>query len=620
MYKYTMSFSSTSTHELRSRFRQQRFILLLILILTLTISNILANEIIDPTTNLHPKEQSSSSSSRTERQRDRRSLQKRRRKHHYGKKQNNQQQQQPNEFLSSEIIEKLVHDIHSLYDGNYKYTTFDTVHHMLLFQLDDYYNNNTRKQQTRNHDKKDYHSDDMNHTRHLAQNIHQRVLIRYNQKSDTIYSVIEQVSNAIFYHFETVHLVAADISYSTYVLLQRNENITHIEYDATYKEQSIMVHEFQTETNHNQTDHLLDHNDWESSSLLDKLMTTTSDDVENHSNNNKDTRRNRRRLLEQVTYGVKMIQADQLSYNMNTKTSIPVCIIDTGVSTSHPDLQGNTYHGADRIASTSNQWLYWNSDKRGHGTHVTGIISARANNNIGLRGIDGYNAIPIYITRGLDDNGNARESDIYNAMRQCYQSGAKIISMSLCSPSPMSSTTKSYIETLYHQSNIILVAAAGNEKGYTNQYPAAYNTVVSVSSVDANEQFSSDFSNYSPTVELAAPGSNILSTSVSYNSNTNTITNTYAIFSGTSMSTPYVSGIMSILWSYHPSCTPTQIRYAIAMTAKDKGSTGCDDYYGYGIPQLYNAYQYLKKNSCVLSRRGFKRWGYDIGDGTCSLT
>lgn len=535
----------------------------------------------------------------------------------------NIKKQQRNTHINSSDLERMINEFHTLYDGNYKYATADSDHHMLLFQLDYYYNQSHHSQQ--NHTEK-------HRNRQLEQNVHSRVLIRYNENSDTIYPIIERLSNYIYYHFETVQLVAADISYSTFVLLQRNENITHIEYDGVYAEQGILIHQYETKTTMtNQTDQL---DDWESS--FEMLMASSEDDRINKTSDkvgldslkgkqekqqnlkeNHDTRK--RSLVEQTTYGIKMVQADQLSYNVNTKTKIPVCIIDTGVSTSHPDLQGNQYNGADRLSLSSNQWLYWNTDKRGHGTHVTGIISARANNNEGIRGIDGYGAIPIYVTRGLDDSGNARESDIYNAMQQCYESGAKIISLSLCSPSKMSSTTISYIDTLYNQYNMILVAAAGNSKGYTNQYPAAYNNVISVSSVDINENFSSDFSNYGPTIELAAPGSNILSTSITYNPNTRIITNIYSIYSGTSMSTPHVSGIIAILWSYYPTCTPTQIRYALAITAKDKGTVGCDDYYGYGIPQLYNAYQFLTKNSCALSKRGFKRWGANVGDGTCSI-
>jgi subtilisin family serine protease len=72
--------------------------------------------------------------------------------------------------------------------------------------------------------------------------------------------------------------------------------------------------------------------------------------------------------------------------------------------------------------------LHWDHDVRGHGTHLAGIINSIANNSIGSRGIG---TIPIFITRGLDDHGQARESDIRNAMEQCEEFGAKVINLSL---------------------------------------------------------------------------------------------------------------------------------------------------------------------------------------------
>jgi subtilisin family serine protease len=80
------------------------------------------------------------------------------------------------------------------------------------------------------------------------------------------------------------------------------------------------------------------------------------------------------------------------------------------------------------------------------------------------------------------------------------------------------------------------------------------------------------------------------------------------------MATPHIAGAAALLWSHFPSCSATQIRYVLARTAKDKGSTGCDDYYGYGIVQTKAAYNFLKKNSCRNAS-----WGKSVGDGTCSI-
>lgn len=88
----------------------------------------------------------------------------------------------------------------------------------------------------------------------------------------------------------------------------------------------------------------------------------------------------------------------------------------------------------------------------------------------------------------------------------------------------------------------------------------------------------------------------------------------FAFYTGTSMATPHVAAAAAMLWSYFPECTTTQIRYAMARTAKDKGNRGCDNYYGYGIVQVKSAYNFLAANSCRNSG-----WGRSVGSGKCSL-
>lgn len=133
---------------------------------------------------------------------------------------------------------------------------------------------------------------------------------------------------------------------------------------------------------------------------------------------------------------------------------------------------------------------------RGHGTHIAGTISAKINNNYGVRGMG---AIPTYVTRGLDDTGNARESDIMESIDQCVIAGSRVISLSLAGTS-MSNSFKKEIDTLYAR-NVMIVAAAGNQGKYSESYPASYYNVVSVGAVDEGENLWSN-SNYGPWLEL----------------------------------------------------------------------------------------------------------------------
>jgi Subtilase family len=185
----------------------------------------------------------------------------------------------------------------------------------------------------------------------------------------------------------------------------------------------------------------------------------------------KDPSNHQRYLNEQIPYGITMIQADKVSYGRNKAM---VCIVDSGIASKHPDFNPSLVTGANRKTKATGTMLYWNQDLRGHGTHISGIVAARVNNKYGVRGV-GH--IPLYVTRGLDNNGVARESDIIDSINQCVAGGAKVINLSLSGGS-MSKSFMSVIDGVYAK-NVLVVAAAGNDGKRVAQYPASYNKVVS---------------------------------------------------------------------------------------------------------------------------------------------
>lgn len=302
---------------------------------------------------------------------------------------------------------------------------------------------------------------------------------------------------------------------------------------------------------------------------------------------------------EYIPYGISMIEADQLEVGPHKKT---VCIVDTGLLTSHPDIDETRASGKDRLSHVSDDLLEWNHDTRGHGTHVAGTIAAKINNDLGVRGVG---EIHVYITRGLNNKGKAYESDIRDALEQCEASGAEIINLSL-GGSSMSTSMARIINRLY-ESGRFIVAAAGNAGQYRNDYPAADPKVVSVSAVDSSGWYWKG-ANFGPTIEMMGPGVSILSTSVNVSGHAY-----YAEYTGTSMATPHVSGAAALVWSHFPECTNQQIRYALAYTAKDRGDPGCDTDFGYGIVKAKKAYEFLKDHPCKDAN-----WGQRHGAGNCS--
>jgi subtilisin family serine protease len=290
-----------------------------------------------------------------------------------------------------------------------------------------------------------------------------------------------------------------------------------------------------------------------------------------------------RSLSESTPYGITMVQGDQVNYG---STKVTVCIVDTGVSITHPDLNSGKISGQSRNSRMDNSLLTWNADRRGHGTHIAGTIAARINNNVGVRGMGD---IPLYIVRGLNNAGQGRESDIRDAIGQCESAGAKIISLSLAGSS-ITDSMKTVIERVYSNGGLIF-AASGNGGGQNIAFPAAHPKVIAVGAVtQAATRWTGSNYGYN---ELMAPGNLIVSTTVNSQGQ-----NVYASYSGTSMATPHAAGAAALLWSNFPSCTNKQIRYALAYTAKDIGSSGCDTTNGYGIVQTKAAYNFLSNHPC----------------------
>ena len=289
----------------------------------------------------------------------------------------------------------------------------------------------------------------------------------------------------------------------------------------------------------------------------------------------------RKPMAQTTPYGYTMVQANQFS--QSDTTARKVCIIDTGYNLGHPDLPGTN----DGVTGQANNSAVgnWYNDGNGHGTHVAGTIAAYDNNE-GVVGV--YPGVNMHIVKIFNDNGQwTYASDLIDAISQCQDAGSNVVNMSLGGGS--ASTTERNAMQSFTDAGMLLVAAAGNDGNSAKSYPASYDAVMSVAAVDSNENRAS-YSQYNDQVEIAAPGSAVQSTYP---------TNTYAALSGTSMATPHVAGGAALVWSYFPQCTNNEIRSALNATAEDKGSAGRDNFYGYGLMQLADAYNYLNTNGCA---------------------
>lgn len=197
-----------------------------------------------------------------------------------------------------------------------------------------------------------------------------------------------------------------------------------------------------------------------------------------------------------------------------------------------------------------------------HGTHVAGIIAAIRNNNVGLNGIaDNVLIMPV---RAVPD-GDERDKDVALAIRYAVDNGAQIINMSF---GKAYSPGKQWVDDAVKyaaKKDVLLIHAAGNEGediDTTNDFPspeflnnagkATTYITVGASAGGPDSVLAASFSNYGvKEVDVFAPGLNIYSTIPG---------NKYAVFSGTSMATPVVSGIAALLLEYYPKLSATQVK------------------------------------------------------------
>lgn len=213
---------------------------------------------------------------------------------------------------------------------------------------------------------------------------------------------------------------------------------------------------------------------------------------------------------------------------------VPIAVLDSGIKESHPDLQNKVTLRQDFTASASGA-----DDVYGHGTHVAGSIAANSNNSVGIAGTCGdWSNCVLYNGKVLNDRGSGSWSGITNGIVWAADNGAKVISMSL-GGSTSSQAVEDAVNYAWSKGTVV-TAAAGNSGTTTLHYPAAYTNVIAVAATDHNDDRST-FSNYGASwVDVAAPGTSILST---------TVDGAYGTKSGTSMATPHVAGVAGLIWS-----------------------------------------------------------------------
>ncbi len=281
-------------------------------------------------------------------------------------------------------------------------------------------------------------------------------------------------------------------------------------------------------------------------------------------------------------------------------SDVKIAVIDTGVDYNHPDLANNIWtnyaelNGQAGVDDDGNGYIddihgydFANNDGdpmdgNGHGTHCSGTIAAEHDNGVGIAGVMAHASI--VAVKFLTDQGSGSTADAVKAVDYATKMNVDLMSNSW-GGGGASQALKEAIEAA-KDAGIVFTAAAGNSATNNNSkphYPSNYDVsnVISVAAHNYNDGLAS-FSCYgSETVHVAAPGRNILST---------TPNNSYAVYSGTSMATPHVSGVVGLYISRYGRTNVEELRNYL-MSSSVYGDAYARKTIGGGRVDAYNFLQ-----------------------------
>jgi subtilisin family serine protease len=271
---------------------------------------------------------------------------------------------------------------------------------------------------------------------------------------------------------------------------------------------------------------------------------------------------------------------------------IVVAVIDSGISFSHPDLKKNIWRNPGEIPNNNIDddngfvddiigWDFVNLkgilellldpwrcipdedcqdepfDRSGHGTEIAGIIAAEMDNGKGIAGLcpackimpvrAGYTGIRIGRETGI-----LRITAMVRGIKYATDNGADIINMSFSVSWGIKPLLLKGVLNYAYQKGVILVACGGNGNKEGSDFPASSPYVISVAASD-KVYFLTSFTNYGKTVDIAAPGAEILTTTVGSGTS-------LSIVSGTSYAAPHVAGLIGLMLSLNPYLTFEEIR------------------------------------------------------------
>ncbi len=281
-----------------------------------------------------------------------------------------------------------------------------------------------------------------------------------------------------------------------------------------------------------------------------------------------------------------------------------VAVVDSGINAPHEEFQGvwdhgysmwskagtdgavtYTYVGAGVEPVAMDGTNFDSNPAEGHGTHVAGTIAALGNNALGVTGVAPDNVKLITYKCFADDasgnsiTGSGSSWSVYGSLMHLVDwkianSVTQTIPVNMSLGGDYANYFAMDMIAYGLSENVVVVAASGNDGQELMQFPAGYSGVITVGATNGVDELV-PFSNRGRHVSVTAPGYNIQSVG-------NWATSAYQNMSGTSMATPFVTGLVGLMLTFDPTLTPAEIKYLLEDNAVDLGAAGFDRSFGHG--------------------------------------
>ncbi|HEY0448959.1 type VII secretion-associated serine protease mycosin [Actinophytocola sp.] len=282
----------------------------------------------------------------------------------------------------------------------------------------------------------------------------------------------------------------------------------------------------------------------------------------------------------ELPWAQRLLDLDR-TWPHSTGAGVTVAVVDSGVDADHPQLRGKVLPGRDFYLVGE---LPGNFACESHGTAAASIIAASPARGVGFRGVaPGARILPVRITdQELNDQGDPTPISadaVARGIRYAADQGARVINLSLSGYGDFRAIRDAVAYA--RAKDALLVAAVGNRQGQGpgTSFPAAYDGVLGVGSVDI-AGVRSDRSQVGPYVDLVAPGEGVLAAARVAG---------HAYWTGTSFAAPFVAGTAALVRAAWPKLTAPQVAARILATADPAPGGHGSQEYGAGVVDPYRA-------------------------------